>query len=265
MFPPRPPQACRRVWLGTFNPRTSLLPDSRDPQKVKEFLQEKYEKKRWYERRWGHAAGGQHGGSTPQSIFCPPHGRYVAPEQVKPSQSSTAEPGSPQPLRGDTGTLPQVRPDRAWGCLGDGTQLTLWCPPSPAQLPSALPSRPERPAPTSWPTSGATPSPALPQFLPSLLSLVSSRGSGRAGRAMVREHGGLWGLVTPGVTPVPSPGPAPPCSAFPSFNAFGTSPGAPAFGAAVPPFHIPPSTTGTLRPSRALGKGLGCSCHPGGR
>lgn len=47
LSPPRPPQACRRVWLGTFDPRTSLLPDSRDPQKVKEFLQEKYEKKRW--------------------------------------------------------------------------------------------------------------------------------------------------------------------------------------------------------------------------
>ncbi|XP_050843747.1 arf-GAP domain and FG repeat-containing protein 2 isoform X6 [Serinus canaria] len=39
-------EACRRVWLGTFDPRTSLLPDSHDPQKVKEFLQEKYEKKR---------------------------------------------------------------------------------------------------------------------------------------------------------------------------------------------------------------------------
>uniref|UniRef100_A0A8C8RM36 Arf-GAP domain-containing protein n=1 Tax=Pelusios castaneus TaxID=367368 RepID=A0A8C8RM36_9SAUR len=40
-------EACRKVWLGSFDPRTSLLPDSRDPQKVKEFLQEKYEKKRW--------------------------------------------------------------------------------------------------------------------------------------------------------------------------------------------------------------------------
>uniref|UniRef100_A0A8C3GVL6 Uncharacterized protein n=1 Tax=Corvus moneduloides TaxID=1196302 RepID=A0A8C3GVL6_CORMO len=39
-------EACRRVWLGTFDPRTSLLPDSCDPQKLKEFLQEKYEKKR---------------------------------------------------------------------------------------------------------------------------------------------------------------------------------------------------------------------------
>lgn len=69
--PPRPPQACRRVWLGTFDPRTSLLPDSRDPQKVKEFLQEKYEKKRWYETSWGPVYLGQHSVRSPQSIFCP--------------------------------------------------------------------------------------------------------------------------------------------------------------------------------------------------
>ncbi|XP_032092690.1 arf-GAP domain and FG repeat-containing protein 2 [Thamnophis elegans] len=41
-------EACRKIWLGSFDSRSSLLPDSLDPQKVKEFLQEKYEKKRWY-------------------------------------------------------------------------------------------------------------------------------------------------------------------------------------------------------------------------
>ncbi|XP_066130504.1 arf-GAP domain and FG repeat-containing protein 2 isoform X2 [Saccopteryx bilineata] len=41
-------EVCRKIWLGLFDPRTALIPDSRDPQKVKEFLQEKYEKKRWY-------------------------------------------------------------------------------------------------------------------------------------------------------------------------------------------------------------------------
>lgn len=47
-FPPTLcPQVCRKIWLGLFDARTSLIPDSRDPQKVKEFLQEKYEKKRW--------------------------------------------------------------------------------------------------------------------------------------------------------------------------------------------------------------------------
>ncbi|KAM8778005.1 arf-GAP domain and FG repeat-containing protein 2 isoform 1-T1 [Rhynchonycteris naso] len=41
-------EVCRKIWLGLFDSRTALIPDSRDPQKVKEFLQEKYEKKRWY-------------------------------------------------------------------------------------------------------------------------------------------------------------------------------------------------------------------------
>ncbi|XP_037982067.1 arf-GAP domain and FG repeat-containing protein 2 isoform X1 [Motacilla alba alba] len=130
-------EACRRVWLGTFDPRTSLLPDSRDPQKVKEFLQEKYEKKRW----------------------------YVAPEQVKeqgkPPRGAAAEP--PQLLRGDAGTLPQVGPAPSGGAQGERHPLTLRCPPS------ALPGQPQRPAPTSWLTSGGTPSPALcPPSLPSL-------------------------------------------------------------------------------------------------
>uniref|UniRef100_A0A8C0JEL8 ArfGAP with FG repeats 2 n=1 Tax=Chelonoidis abingdonii TaxID=106734 RepID=A0A8C0JEL8_CHEAB len=75
-------EACRKVWLGSFDPRTSLLPDSRDPQKVKEFLQEKYEKKRW----------------------------YVSPDQAKgaaslASQSSTPEVKPQQTLLGDSGGL----------------------------------------------------------------------------------------------------------------------------------------------------------------
>ncbi|XP_051851969.1 arf-GAP domain and FG repeat-containing protein 2 isoform X3 [Antechinus flavipes] len=41
-------EVCRKIWLGLFDSQASLMPDSRDPQKVKEFLQEKYEKKRWY-------------------------------------------------------------------------------------------------------------------------------------------------------------------------------------------------------------------------
>ncbi|KAM4565735.1 arf-GAP domain and FG repeat-containing protein 1a isoform 10-T10 [Odontesthes bonariensis] len=41
-------EACKRIWLGLYDDRTSSVPDFREPQKVKEFLQEKYEKKRWY-------------------------------------------------------------------------------------------------------------------------------------------------------------------------------------------------------------------------
>ncbi|XP_062439045.1 arf-GAP domain and FG repeat-containing protein 1 isoform X6 [Rhea pennata] len=41
-------EVCKQIWLGLFDDRSSAIPDFRDPQKVKEFLREKYEKKRWY-------------------------------------------------------------------------------------------------------------------------------------------------------------------------------------------------------------------------
>ncbi|XP_015217169.1 arf-GAP domain and FG repeat-containing protein 1a isoform X10 [Lepisosteus oculatus] len=41
-------EVCKQIWLGLYDERSSAIPDFREPQKVKEFLQEKYEKKRWY-------------------------------------------------------------------------------------------------------------------------------------------------------------------------------------------------------------------------
>ncbi|XP_068565128.1 arf-GAP domain and FG repeat-containing protein 1a isoform X4 [Cebidichthys violaceus] len=41
-------EVCKRIWLSLYDDRTTSIPDFREPQKVKEFLQEKYEKKRWY-------------------------------------------------------------------------------------------------------------------------------------------------------------------------------------------------------------------------
>ncbi|XP_062337131.1 LOW QUALITY PROTEIN: arf-GAP domain and FG repeat-containing protein 1b [Osmerus eperlanus] len=41
-------EVCKHIWLGLYDDRTLVIPDFREPQKVKEFLQEKYEKKRWY-------------------------------------------------------------------------------------------------------------------------------------------------------------------------------------------------------------------------
>ncbi|XP_059728633.1 arf-GAP domain and FG repeat-containing protein 2 isoform X12 [Haemorhous mexicanus] len=159
-------EACRRVWLGTFDPRTSLLPDSRDPQKVKEFLQEKYEKKRWY--------------VAPEQVK----------EQVKPPQSTAAEPGPPQPLPGDTGTLPQAQPalpspvSMPLEPALEQPRLAELCPPStspPAPqvwLPRAWPplfrpqgeellSAPSGPSgtPQRCPT-GATPTPSWPPWPP---------------------------------------------------------------------------------------------------
>ncbi|XP_074657842.1 uncharacterized protein LOC141910878 [Tubulanus polymorphus] len=39
---------CRKVWLGLFDSRTNPEPDSKDEQKVRDFMTQKYEKKRWY-------------------------------------------------------------------------------------------------------------------------------------------------------------------------------------------------------------------------
>ncbi|XP_062242059.1 arf-GAP domain and FG repeat-containing protein 1a isoform X3 [Platichthys flesus] len=41
-------EGCKQIWLGLFDDRISSVPDFREPPKVKEFLQDKYEKKRWY-------------------------------------------------------------------------------------------------------------------------------------------------------------------------------------------------------------------------
>ncbi|KAI4815891.1 hypothetical protein KUCAC02_006017 [Chaenocephalus aceratus] len=41
-------EVCKQIWLSLYDDRTTSVPDFREPQKVKEFLQEKYEKKRWH-------------------------------------------------------------------------------------------------------------------------------------------------------------------------------------------------------------------------
>lgn len=41
-------QYCKRVWLGLWNSHLPPEPDSRDEQKVKDFLIKKYEKKTYY-------------------------------------------------------------------------------------------------------------------------------------------------------------------------------------------------------------------------
>ncbi|XP_077064081.1 arf-GAP domain and FG repeat-containing protein 1a isoform X3 [Siphateles boraxobius] len=41
-------EACKPIWLGLYDDRNVAIPDFREPTKVKEFLQDKYEKKRWY-------------------------------------------------------------------------------------------------------------------------------------------------------------------------------------------------------------------------
>ncbi|XP_038131660.1 arf-GAP domain and FG repeat-containing protein 1b isoform X2 [Cyprinodon tularosa] len=73
-------EVCKHIWLGLYDDRTSVVPDFREPQKVKEFLQEKYEKKRWY--------------------VPPDQARAVASAQASVSGSSASS----------TGSTPEVQP-----------------------------------------------------------------------------------------------------------------------------------------------------------
>ena len=41
-------QYCRKVWLGLWNSSMPAEPESRDEQKIKDFMVQKYERKRWY-------------------------------------------------------------------------------------------------------------------------------------------------------------------------------------------------------------------------
>ena len=41
-------QFCRKVWLGLYDSRSHMEPDSKDETKIKDFMCQKYEKKRWY-------------------------------------------------------------------------------------------------------------------------------------------------------------------------------------------------------------------------
>ncbi|XP_039671057.1 arf-GAP domain and FG repeat-containing protein 1-like isoform X3 [Perca fluviatilis] len=73
-------EVCKHIWLGLYDDRTLVVPDFREPLKVKEFLQEKYEKKRWY--------------------VPPEQARAVASVQASVSGSSASS----------TGSTPEVQP-----------------------------------------------------------------------------------------------------------------------------------------------------------
>ncbi|XP_062993388.1 arf-GAP domain and FG repeat-containing protein 2 [Elgaria multicarinata webbii] len=94
-------EVCRKIWLGTFDSRTSLLPDSQDPQKVKEFLQEKYEKKRWYispEQAKGLASLSAQSSAAEVKTLLGDSG--PVPTAVKPAQTlDKAQPQVPQPAK----------------------------------------------------------------------------------------------------------------------------------------------------------------------
>ena len=55
-------------WLAKWNERTDMEPDAGDDQKMKYFMVEKYERKRWYDERGRSTdAGPAPGSSTPET------------------------------------------------------------------------------------------------------------------------------------------------------------------------------------------------------
>ncbi|KAJ8362627.1 hypothetical protein SKAU_G00114580 [Synaphobranchus kaupii] len=94
---------CRQIWLGLYDDRTLAVPDFREPQKVKEFLQEKYERKRW----------------------------FVPPEQAKVVATTQASiSGSPA---SSTSSTPEVRPLKT--LLGDSAPSLHLSKTTPSQSP----------------------------------------------------------------------------------------------------------------------------------
>ncbi|XP_053115479.1 arf-GAP domain and FG repeat-containing protein 2 isoform X3 [Hemicordylus capensis] len=130
-------EACRKIWLGSFDSRTSLLPDAQDPQKVKEFLQEKYEKKRWYispEQAKGLASLASQSSAAEVKTLLGDSGPLSA--AAKPIQSSEkSQPPAPQPAKkasmdlladigGDPFAAPQPGPAfAAFPAFGGGTHV----------------------------------------------------------------------------------------------------------------------------------------------
>ncbi|XP_029389741.1 arf-GAP domain and FG repeat-containing protein 2 [Mus pahari] len=162
-------EVCRRIWLGLFDARTSLVPDSRDPQKVKEFLQEKYEKKRW----------------------------YVPPEQVKGPSYSKGSVSAP-PVQG---SVPEGKPIRT--LLGDPAPSLS----DPAST-SSQKSSGDEPSPTrysqeSWPGSESSGCLTCHHSTPPTTSISPSRLSLRSQPSLlVLSHPGSGQMSAFGVAPL---------------------------------------------------------------
>ncbi|XP_061431114.1 arf-GAP domain and FG repeat-containing protein 1 isoform X2 [Lethenteron reissneri] len=116
-------EVCRIIWLGLYDERSSLAPDFKDPQKAKEFLQEKYEKKKW----------------------------FVAPEQARTVAALHASLSGSSASSGSS--TPEVRPLRCAGPAGSSTPTLDGLRHTPTQSPvvsrpQALPpAHSRRPAP----------------------------------------------------------------------------------------------------------------------
>nr|XP_045000381.1 arf-GAP domain and FG repeat-containing protein 2 isoform X3 [Jaculus jaculus] len=254
-------EVCRKIWLGLFDARTSLIPDSRDPQKVKEFLQEKYEKKRW----------------------------YVPPEQVKGPSYTKGSASAPV-----QGSIPEGKPQRT--LLGDPTSSLSDAASSSSQSASQSQARPAQ-ARSSQPPSqssakkastdlladiGGDPF-ATPQVAPAFAAFPAFGGSSQvspfgatplAAASQPNSLADMGGLLGPGISAggLPSSlfGMASRVPAFQSAASGGSGNAGLTYGAVTNPFAAPaahpqlPSTNPFQPSGLAPGPGFGMgSAVPG--
>ncbi|KYO49052.1 arf-GAP domain and FG repeat-containing protein 2 isoform B [Alligator mississippiensis] len=224
-------EACRKVWLGTFDPRTSLLPDSRDPQKVKDFLQDKYEKKRWYllpdqakavppptsqsclpEAKPAPSLLGDSGTLLPDAgVSQPPPSQHWTPQTTKkPSTDLLADIG------GDPFAAPQPSPAfAAFPAFGIGGVSPSAFGTSPPSQPAQIPDLSGAPGSIFQPLSQPSPAPAYGAFTNPFASPPPARPSTNPFQAngltpgVAFSVGSPSGFVTPQASPAPGAFPTP--------------------------------------------------------
>ncbi|XP_061426220.1 arf-GAP domain and FG repeat-containing protein 1-like [Lethenteron reissneri] len=137
-------EVCRHMWMGLYNERSALMPDFKDPQKAKEFLQDKYEKRKWFvppEQARATAVAAAHtslSGSSASSGSSTPEVRPLraiagrltpTPDGLK----HTPTQADPQLWAGHSPTLSCRRTKRhpTWTCWGSWAETPSPLPPSP--------------------------------------------------------------------------------------------------------------------------------------
>ncbi|XP_010886115.1 arf-GAP domain and FG repeat-containing protein 2 isoform X2 [Esox lucius] len=212
----------RRTWLCAFDPKTDGCFDKRDSQKLKEFLQDKYEKKKWHFSKNKNRKGLE-GPWSPQGIqtLPPSHGPMAAqppPQSMTSSARTTrALPQSQLSSWGDrvpTISPADMRADVFTARAPSRSQSFRDAPMKDSLMSGIERQRPGSLSSTLGPQSHAPPFPALPR--PSGRSVLSSGGCGsfRAfPKSLSVDFGGLSqqhsqsALSIAPPTPATAPGP----------------------------------------------------------
>ncbi|XP_041094366.1 arf-GAP domain and FG repeat-containing protein 2 isoform X2 [Polyodon spathula] len=191
---------CSRLWLGKFDRHSEIIPDSRDPRRLKEFIQEKYEKKKWAVSQEQARAGTRTPADT-GAIWSPaPTGKTLP----SPQGSSAPALSTSRPTLLQSVSLSQPQLSRSWQRAPPGSLTDLRTDAITATLPR----------PHSYgapPTNTGHRSPSLPGF--------DSRSSGPATQGVPSPTGGAIFPALPRPTGRSSSSSSSPGSAhFPGFS-----------------------------------------------